>query len=121
MYSKKPIKLQNFEKEMLLRIIQEEISKRDKIKKMASRVDVRAGRVYVYERYEPTQVEGVVYTKPLIDGKYLEIPYLRITLYNKDYSDCTLDYQRYNDQWMTLYSGTSSDCINEAEESVWFE
>ena len=121
MYSKKPIKFQMLEREKLLAIMEEEISKTNKIKKMASRVDVRAGRVYIYEQYEPPQIEGVVYTKPLLEGKYLEAPYLRITIYNHDYSDCALDYQRYNDQWMTLFSGTLSECVKEAEESEWFE
>jgi hypothetical protein len=121
MYNKKPIKLLKSEKETLLRIIEDEILKTVKVKKMASRIDVRAGRAYIYEKYEPTQMEGAVYTKPLIDGKYLELPYLRITLFNRDYTDCTLDYQRYNEQWMTLYSGTLGECISEAEESEWFE
>ena len=120
-YSRKPINLQKHEKEKLLRVIEEEVLKTSKVRNKASKIDIRAGRVYIYEQYEPIQIEGVVYTKPLIDGRYLQIPYLRITLYNKSYTDCTLDFQRHNDQWMTLYDGTLQECISEAEKSEWFE
>ena len=118
---KKPISIQKAEKERILDIVEKEIERTEKVKQKTSRMEIRAGRIYIYELYEPMQMEGVVYTKPLVDGKYLEIPFMRITIYNKGYTDCTLDYQRYNDQWMTIDSGTLTECIEKAENSEWFE
>jgi hypothetical protein len=120
---KRPITLKQNEKAETKRFVTDFIGKTVKIKEKLSRIVIRSGRVYVYKLFEPTpiEMEGVVFTQPLIDEKYLEFPYLRITLYNRDYTDCTLDLQRHNDQWMTIDKGTLEECLIKAEESEWFD
>lgn len=120
---KRPIALKQDKKAKLEEFVTNFVEKTVKLQEKLSRIVIRAGRVYVYKLYEPSPIkeEGVVFTRPLIDGKYLEFPYLRITLYNIDYTDCTLDFQRYNEQWMSIYKGTLEECLAEAEESEWFE
>jgi hypothetical protein len=41
-------------------------------------------------------------------------------MYKPAYIDCTLDWQRHNNQWMTLEEGTLEECIQKAELSDWF-
>jgi len=57
----------------------------------------------------------------LIDGKYLEFPLARITIYDKGYRNCSLDWQSSNNQWMTIDKGSLEECIQKAELSDWFE
>jgi hypothetical protein len=120
---KKPITLKQNEKAKIENVVMDFVGKSTKLKEMLSRILIRAGRIYVYKLFEPAPIEteGVVFTQPLIDGKYLEFPYLRITLYNQSYTDCTLDLQRYNGQWMTIDAGTLEECLVKAEESEWFD
>ncbi len=118
---KTPIKLDQRDKNLLLKNIEAEIEKTTKIRQLVSRIDIRAGRVYLYRLYEQTRIEGVTYTVPLIDGKYLEFPLARITLYDKAYRDCSLDWQSSDNKWMTIKEGSLEECIQEAEVSDWFE
>jgi hypothetical protein len=120
---KKSITLKRDEKAKVERFVTDFIAKTAKLKAKLSRIVIKAGRIYVYKLFEPApiEVEGVEFTQSLIDGKYLEFPYLRITLYNRDYTDCTLDFQRYNEQWMTIDRGTLEECLIKAEESEWFD
>ena len=46
--------------------------------------------------------------------------YGRITLFEKDYSECTLDWQRHNDQWIVMTEGKLEDCIKETEKESFF-
>jgi hypothetical protein len=120
---KKAITLRQSDKEQVQRIVTDAIEKNTKIKENLSRIVIRAGRVYVYKLFEPAHVEGegISFTQPLIDGKYLEYPFLRISIYSRNYMDCTLDFQRHNDQWMTIDHGTLEECIAKAETSEWFD
>ena len=118
---KKPIKISQWEKESLMEKIEAEIAKTTKLRQAVSRIEIRAGRVYLYHLYEPTITEGVIFTVPLIDGKYLEFPYARITMYYPPYNDCSLDWQTSDKKWMTLEEGTLEECIQKAELSDWFE
>jgi hypothetical protein len=120
---KKPITLKQDEKAKIERFVADFIEKTAKLKKNLSRILIRGGRIYVYKLYEPVPpgVEGVEFTRPLIDGKYLEFPYFRITIYNRNHTECTLDFQRHNDQWMTIDKGTLEECLIKAEESDWFD
>ena len=82
---------------------------------------MRANRIYLYEMVEQINPEGAVYLKPLIDGKYLEYPYARLTLLDTQGESCTADCQRHNNQWMTIYTGTLSECIARMEDDdAWF-
>ena len=121
MFMKTPVKLNQSDKIFLMKIIEAEIEKTSKLRKSVSRIEIRAGRVYLYSLYEQVRMEGVTYTVPLIDGKYLEFISARITLYDKAYRNCSLDWQRPNDQWMTLETGSLVECIQEAEISDWIE
>ena len=120
-FVKTPVKLNQSDKIFLMKIIEAEIEKTSKLRKSVSRIEIRAGRVYLYSLYEQVRMEGVTYTVPLIDGKYLEFISARITLYDKAYLNCSLDWQRPNDQWMTLETGSLVECIQEAEISDWIE
>jgi hypothetical protein len=72
---KKPIALKRDEKTKMEKFVADFIEKTTKLKEKLSRIVIRAGRVYVYKLYEPApievEVEGVMFTQPLIDGKYL--------------------------------------------------
>jgi len=59
------------------------------------------------------------FIKPLIDGKYAEYPYARITIYNNESS---LDWQRHTGQWATLFRGSLHECMKFVNETGgWFE
>ena len=118
---RKPIKISQLEKNFLKKKIEAEIAKTIKVRQAVSRIEIRAGRVYLYKLYEQIRLEGVIYTIPLIDGKYIEFPYARITIYNSAYRDCSLDWLRHNDQWMTLDEGSLEECIQKIEQNDWFD
>jgi hypothetical protein len=57
----------------------------------------------------------------LIEGKYLELPMARITLYDKAGNRCTADWQRHNKQWINLFEGEISECLRFiAQNEQWF-
>lgn len=116
-----PVKLSDWDKTMLKKKVEAEIEKTSKVKDAVSRIAVKAGRIYLYALYEPSRPEGAVFTVPLIDGKYIEYVFARISLYDKTYKTCTLDWQRHNNEWMTIYEGSLEDCIRIAEENDWFQ
>jgi hypothetical protein len=92
-----------------------------KLSEKVSRVDMRANRIYLYELVEQFKTEGAVYIKPLIDDKYLEFPYARITLNDAKGDNCTADWQRHNEQWMTLHTGSLVEClISIDKDDTWF-
>ena len=76
---------------------------------------MRGYRIYLYELVEQTISEGAVLIKPLIDDKYLEFPYARLTLRNVKGTVCSADWQRHNDQWITLHEGTLEECLHYVE------
>ena len=117
----RPAKLSQDEKCFLKKKIETEIAKTTKLSKSVSRIDIKAGRVYLFTLYEQKMIEGVTFTMPLIDGKYLEFPLARITIYDKGYRDCSLDWQRSNNQWMTVDNGSLEECIQKAELNDWFK
>ena len=120
-YKPSPLKFTAKEKEEILKKTNEIITTHQKISKKVSRVEMRTNRIYLYELVEQSDMESAVYIKPLIDGKYLEYPYARLTLLTIQGENCTADCQRYNNQWMTLYTGTLSECIAQIEDdNIWF-
>jgi len=109
------------EKAKKIEEIKEMIKKMPKLSQKVSKVDMRGNRIYLYELVEQFIPEGAVLIKPLIEGKYLEYVYARITLNDTQGKNCTSDCQRYNDQWMTVYAGTLEECIKDIEkDEVWF-
>jgi hypothetical protein len=118
---KTPKKISQWEKDSLMKRIEAEIAKTTKLRQAVSRIEIRAGRVYLYQLYEPTITPGVIFTVPLIDGKYLEFPYARITMYASINNNCSLDWPTSDKKWMTLDEGSLEECIQKAEQSDWFE
>jgi hypothetical protein len=110
-YSPKPAKLTKEEKERIKNRVAEFVDSSKKLKEKVSRIEVKAGRVYLYKVVEQYFKEGDDLIKPLIDGKYLEFPLGRITLYDSKGEKSTADWQRHNDQWMTLYEGNLVECL----------
>jgi len=102
--------------------VTEEIKEYEKLSKKVSRITMRSNRLYMYELYEKKdRPEGAHLIKPLIDGKYVEIMYARITLHDTEGRQCTLECQRFNDQWMPLYNGSLTRCLNVMEnDDGWF-
>jgi len=120
-YSPPTPKFTAFEKESILTKVKTTIKALPKLSQRVSRVDMRGHRIYLYELVEQIYSEGAIFTRPLIDDKYLEYPYARITLLDKQGDNCTLDWQRHNDQWVTLFPGTLIELINFIEEdNCWF-
>jgi len=114
-------KFTSTEKTSLLETIKEATAKLPKISEKVSRIEMRSNRIYMYELVEQFKPEGAVYIKPLIDGKYVEFPYARITLHDNRGDVCTADFQRHTGQWMTLYTGTMAECIDDIEnDDTWF-
>ena len=108
-------------KAKILRQVQEFINTSEKLQRKVSHVNMRGNRVYLYELVEQFIPEGAVLIKPLIDGKYLEMPYARITIDNEAVTQCTVDWQRHNDQWMSLYSGALQKCLADIDnDNGWF-
>ena len=114
------VKLDAKAKERILEQVKKAVDCSDKLRKRVSRVAMRGNRVYLYHLVEQFISEGVVLLKPLIDGKYLEYPYARITVKNSDATICALDWQRHNDQWMTLFEGTLQECFASIENDGWW-
>jgi len=109
------------EKAKLLSRIKTIIEKLPKLAGRISRVDMRANRIYLYELVEQFKTEDVIYIKPLIEEKYLEYPYARLTFNDSQGENCTLDWQRHNGQWITLDTGTLAECLAAIEkDGTWF-
>jgi len=107
----KPKKLKDYEKASLKRTVQEFVQKSEKLSKIVNRVDIRAGRIYLYHLVEQFDWDNpdVKFIVPLIDGKYIEYPYARISvLTNGNY---TLDWQRHNGQWISFFENKLEECL----------
>ena len=115
-------KLSEREKEALMKRVADEMAKTTKLQNDVSRIQIKKGRIYLFSLHEQPQIEGVIYTVPLIDGKYIETTYARITILNSsDGNCCSLDWQSYDNKWMTLEEGSLEECIQKAELSEWIE
>ena len=105
----------------ILRQVEETIANNGKLKQKVSRVAMRGNRVYLYEMVEQFRPEGSIFIRSLIDGKYLEYPYARITINDPGAKSCTADWQRHNNQWISLYEGTLAECLMDIEnDTAWF-
>lgn len=118
----KPVGFNKETQEAIISEVKEEIKSYEKLSNKVSRVEMRSNRLYLYELYEKKQIsEGARLIKPLIDGKYVEIMYARITLQDTEGRQCTLESQRVSDEWMPLYNGPLSRCLNAMEiDDGWF-
>ena len=119
-YSPKPPKFTANEKEKLLAEVKTAVEELPKLSKKVSRIHMRGHRIYLYELYERIMPEGIEFEAGN-DDKIIEIPYTRITLKDKLKNSCTGDWQRDNDQWMTIHEGTLEECLHAIEnDDDWF-
>ena len=110
------------EKAKIISEVKAKIADLPKISSQVSRINIRSNRIYLYEKVEQFHPEGAVFIKPLIDGKYVEYPYARITLQDTECKKCTADWQRHNDLWMSLYKGTLIECLESIEkDNMWWQ
>ena len=117
----KPQKLNDLKKLSLKKEVQSFIENSPKLSKSINRFELKAGRVYFFQLVEQFGWDdpNARFIRPLIDGKYAEFKYARITIYP---FECTLDWQRHNDQWMTLFTGTLTECLQHMDErDEWFQ
>jgi hypothetical protein len=121
-YSPKPAKLTQYHKDLITNKVSEIIKSSSKLNKVVHRIQIKAGRLYLYhlsEQYgwnDPSKT----FIKPLIDGRYNEFPLARIMIINNDGSKCRLDWQRHNGQWMDLKEGSLEECLKFIENDDWF-
>jgi hypothetical protein len=121
-YKPQPPKFKPNEKAQFLEKVKTEIKSMPKLSQKISRVDMRANRIYLYELVEQFKPEGAEFILPLIDDKYLEFPYARITLKDKQGEKSTVDWQRHNNQWMELFEGTLLECLSHVEaDDEWIQ
>lgn len=114
-------KLGKKEKEEIINRVNKHMENLSKLKEKVSRIEVKAGRIYFYELVEQFIPEGCIMLKPLIEGKYLEMPCGRVTLYDSNGDKCTADWQRHNNQWISMHEGNLEDCIiHMNQEGSWF-
>lgn len=121
--SPKPVKLNEFFKAKLQKTVNDFIAQSERLKNEVNRTDIKAGRIYLYhlvEQFIPKSVD-VKLIRPLIEGKYLEFPMARITVYNVNGNECTADWLRHTGQWYTLNKGTLEECLKFIEDNQqWF-
>lgn len=120
MYHPVPQKLKDTEKLLLKSKIMEFIQTSEKLSKTINRIEIRAGRIYLYYLVEQFGWEApdAKFIIPLIEGKYDEFPYARITvLKNGKFS---LGWQRSNEKWMVIFEGTLMDCLKYLTKDIDF-
>jgi hypothetical protein len=119
-YKPQAPKLTASDKEKILEKVKAIVEKKSKLSKRVSRIDMRGNRVYLYELVEPFNPLVPAFIKP-IEDKYLEYPLARITLNDAQGNNCSADWQRHNKQWITIYTGTLAECLNDIEkDGAWF-
>ena len=76
-YSPKPVRLEKAANDALLRRVKESIASSNGLTQTVNRIAVRQGRVYLYHLVEAFIPKGVKvhFIKPLIKGKYNELPW----------------------------------------------
>ena len=122
--SNKPIKCDSSKKTYLLKRVNTFIETTQKLSNIINRVYIRGGRIYLYYLTIPfiPESDGVIFRKPLIDDKYIEYVYARITVYANDGSRCSADWYRHTNKWISMHEGTMEECLEfiEADGSFFF-
>lgn len=121
-YCPQPAKLNEYEKRSYKDKTLDFIKKSDRLSKIVNRVEVKAGRIYLYQLVEQFGWDDpdAKWIKPLIDGKYAEFPFARITVFiNKKFS---VDWQRHTGQWIQMSEENSLvECLAKIEnETAYF-
>jgi len=107
-----PKKLTDYEKSDLKEKVQEFVQKSEKLSKKVNRFEIRAGMIYLYHLVEQFGWDDpeAKFIVPLIDGKYAEFPYARITVFTNE--RFSLGWQRHNGQWIELFEDTLLGCLD---------
>ena len=116
-----PQKLNDIKKLSLKKEVQSFIESSSKLSKSINRFEIKAGRVYFFQLVEQFGWDDpdARFIIPLIDGRYAEFKYARITIYP---NECTLDWQRHNEQWIAVFRGTFTECLHYMDErNEWFQ
>lgn len=103
-----PVKLSKIERDEIIKLTIGIIAELNSLKEKTKRFDIKSSRIYFYEWIEQKGNYGIP-IKPLIEGKYIEMPFARLTLYEKTGKKCSVEYQRYNGKWFTLGEGTITE------------
>jgi hypothetical protein len=114
---KKPIKFKPYVKDKIEKVVRNFIQKSPYLKKLFSRFVVRTGRVYIYKFYEPL----VTSDGETINENTDEFIYLRITIYNEDCTDCSLEFENTPGRWVTVANGTLEECLEAPEKRQWLD
>jgi hypothetical protein len=115
----KPVKLTKKDKEKIESVVSVEIEKTEKLKNDVAVFKIKACRLYFYFHKELEEGQ-LFYTGTLIDDKHTEHIYGRITIWDNEFKNCSLDWQRHNNQWIEMDEGTLVECIEKMEEHSWF-
>jgi len=118
---KRPVKLDSRKKDSIINEVESFIENSDKLSNRVSHFEIRAGRVYFYHLVEQFgwNDPNLRFTVPLIDKKYIEFLYGRITIF---IDECSLDWQRHNNKWVSVFTGTFAECLHFMnEQDEWFE
>ncbi len=118
-----PLKLTAEEKTAILERVRNLIIASKPLAPVTSRVDVHNGRVFLYFLHQPSTLgqPGTKYTTPLIEEKYLEDCYARITLFTADGSECSADWQRQPGEWVTAREDSLEKCLKYIEVNDHFQ
>ena len=116
MYHPTPKKLKDTEKLLLQNKVREFIQTSEKLSKTINRLEIRAGRLYLYNLVEQFgwNDPDITFIVPLIEGKYMEFTYARITVLTNE--KFRLDWQRHNGKWMELCEDTLDVCLKHIDE-----
>ncbi|MFB5762945.1 hypothetical protein [Paenibacillus medicaginis] len=123
-YHSKPVRLEARDKLGLEATVKQYIMASSKLSEVVHRVEIKAGRIYLYRLYEQFGWDNpeMQFKKPLIDGKYAEFPMARITLFDVRGEKCETGFQRHTGQWVSLYEGNLTECLTFIEENdQWFQ
>lgn len=115
----KHAKLSASDKTRLEAVVKPYISASSRLTDIVHRIEIKAGRIYLYRLHEQFGWDNsdVQFIKPLIDGKFVEFPMARITLYDAQGNRCEADYQRHTGQWLNLFEGNITECLTFIEEN----
>ncbi|MCF2141190.1 MAG: hypothetical protein K9W44_14115 [Candidatus Lokiarchaeota archaeon] len=110
-----PIKINDELKNQINEIVTKFIKKSEKLAKLTHKVKITRGRIYITYLYEVPLEHRARKIEPLINGKYEEFIFARITLFEEKLTHCTADWQRHNLKWYTVHEGTLEDCLKYIE------
>ncbi len=94
-------------------------SSKSRLSEIVYRFEIKAGRVYLYSLREQFgwADPDMQFIKPLIDGKYVEFPMARITLFDVGGEKCEVNWQRFSGEWISLSEGNLAECLEYIEKN----